>query len=196
LLDDFIKEETNITIVESGNTMKILALKFRISDKIILDNVVGGLELMVDCSQNDSIEFAFEKCPLIMNNDLASSSKEDDKVLLQKFNRFIDSLDMPVRIIEAVVVDNMRLGVIAKEDINEDEIYLSIKSSSVINTDTATVDGKPQLNSILDYHRSLSQDGGLDVLLLFLLHEKFISKERSKWAPYIDVFPTIEDMKQ
>ena len=179
LLDDFIKEETNITTVESGNTKKILALKFRISDKIILDKVVGGLEMM-DCSQEDSIQFTFEKCPLIMNNDLAPSSKEDDKVLLQKFNRFIDSLDMPVRKIEAVVVDNMRLGVIAKEDINEDEIYLSINSSSVINADTATVDGKPQMNSILDYHRTLSRDGGSDVLLLFLLHEKFISKERSK----------------
>ncbi len=197
-LMDALEEESKIGPThESDNAKKILALRFRISDKIILDKVVGGAMENMNCSQDDSKDFVFEKCPLTDINEINSSSRRDETALLQKFNTFIDGLDIPVRKIEAALVGNdMRLGVIAKKDINEDEIYLSVNSSSVINADTAKVKGKPQVNSILDYHRSLSRDGGLDVLLLFLLHEKFISKERSQWASYIGILPSSDDMKQ
>jgi hypothetical protein len=208
LLDSLLDEEKKINSAGTKGedlTKKILALKFRISDKVILDKVTGGVK-NVNCSQIDDVDSPknndIEKCPIHYEaNDVAihAPSKEDSAIsLLEKFNKFIESLDMPIQKVEATFVgEGMRIGVVAKENIDEGQVYLSINSSSVIDADTVKLEKEAsKMNTILDTYKESSRDGGFDILLLYLIHEKFISKEKSRWYPYIDLLPTIDEMKQ
>lgn len=197
LLDSFLGGDNNLDSNGKDMTKKILALKFRISDKSILYKVTAKTDDDLDCLHIDEKALPKKK-PLFHDYAVQKANMEDQTTsLLQKFNAFIDSLDMPVRNIEATVAGDMRIGVVAKEDIDEGDVYLSINTSSVINSNTARViEETSKMNTILNHNRSSSKDGGFDLLLLFLMHEKFILKEKSKWHAYIDLLPTIEDMKQ
>lgn len=179
---------------------KLIALKFRIADKKILYYAAGGMHNNIDCSLTQwslSYEAMEEADPAILLHESKGLevSIDNNEIMLKQFNAFIDGLDLPVRKIEARFVGDMRLGVVATEDISEGDIYLSINSSSVMNQDTATSGKTLAIDSVLDRYRYASKDGGFMVLLLFLMHEKFIAKDESSWHAYIDLLPNVEAMK-
>lgn len=200
LLNSLLEDNQPSNSLGEDPTKKILALKFRMADKRIFHNI-AAVNDDFDCSQIDDIEKNHPSVrgvsnPMI-NKPSESKTEMETSILLKKFNKFIDSLDMPVRKVEAKFVGgDMRIGVVATEDIEEGDVYLSINSSSVIDLDTATIETNGQMNKVLDLLKLSQQDGGFEVLLLFLLHERFISKQRSKWYPYLELLPTVYEMRQ
>ncbi len=199
LLNSLMEDNQPSDSLGEDPTKKILALKFRMADKMIFHNI-GAVNDDFDCSQIDDIEKNHPSVngvsnPII-NKPPESKTETETSILLEKFNKFIDSLDMPVRKVEAKFVGgDMRIGVVATEEIEEGDVYLSIHSSSVIDLDTATIETNGQMNKVLDLLTLSQQDGGFEVLLFFLLHEKFISQQRSTWHAYLELLPTVHEVR-
>jgi hypothetical protein len=180
-----------------GDDQLVLALRFRIEERKILESIA-------EQSHGESLTS--------MTNDDSSvpNSKEDLAAKISSFNAFIDSLDLPVNKIRAAqALDGMRLGTVATEDLELDEVYISLPPHAVIDTDSALANAaaesssSPHLLALLNKldiqsrHQQQQQGSGdgFDVLLVYLLRERFVRKEQSKWWPYLDLLPTVHDMK-
>mmetsp|Transcript_16301 Transcript_16301/g.23221 ORF Transcript_16301/g.23221 Transcript_16301/m.23221 type:complete len:935 (-) Transcript_16301:120-2924(-) len=181
---------------KSHREQALIALKFRISDKKILSqlsNVEGQ-----KCSQNDEISIdnfhdrniCDEGQDIIHPNKISTSS-------LENFKEFLNTLDIRNNMIEPRIVgDDMRLGAFATTDILEGDTYFSIHSDSTISLDTVMNGGYThQLSSFLSRYKHLRSNGGFYYILLYLMYEKFVSKEKSRFHPYLSILPSIEEMK-
>jgi len=51
-------------------------------------------------------------------------------------------------------------------------------------------------NEVLNVLKSDRSDGGFNVLLFYLLHETYVTKNESKWYPYIQMLPSLDDLKR
>jgi hypothetical protein len=166
----------------NSNEKLTLALRFRIEERKILDSIANTTSLMIDDE--------FMKPTAIFE-----SSDDDLGAKISAFNMFIDSLDLPVNKIRAQVVEGMRLGTVATEDLESEEAYISLPPNAVIDAVTALDDAEissPRLAALLKKLDSKQSDG-FDVLLVYLLHERFVRKDQSKWWPYLDLLPTVQD---
>ena len=71
--------------------------------------------------------------------------------------------------------------------------------SYIISLETATVEkGSSLTNEFLSVLKSHSPlDGGFDSQLFYLLHhETYVAKEGSKWYPYLQMLPSLDDLKR
>ena len=80
--------------------------------------------------------------------------------------------------------DNQGRGMVANEDIEEDEELFSIPRETIINID----------NCSLTKANSKARDGLLNLnqweaLIIVLLYELNVNGEKSKWSPYFDTLP-------
>ncbi len=167
---------------EDGKEKLALAVRFRIEERKILDIIASST--IVD---NDET-----------NKHIAVDTSDNDDLgaKLSAFNEFIDSLNLPVNKIRAQAVEGMRLGAAATEDLESDEVYISLPSNAVIDAATAVADAEtssPRLAALLKKLDSQQSDG-FDALLLYLLHERFVLKDKSKWWPYLDLLPTVQEV--
>lgn len=170
---------------EDGSEEKlVLALRFRIEERKILDSIANTTSLIDDTS--------------MMKPTVSESPPGDDlDVKISSFNAFIDSLDLPVNKIRAQAVEGLRLGTVATEDLESEEAYISLPPNAVIDAVTALADAEissPRLAALLKKFDSQQRSDGFDALLVYLLHERFVSKGQSKWWPYLDLLPTVEDV--
>ena len=196
----------NRNTLEVDNSRKILALKFRISDKHILSHIGNVEESDVCVVTNLDHENAFfsQYANNQIRNTNSTAKKEtfsnvhNDKLI--SFNEFLSKLDIPLKKIRPHYFgDGMRFGAIATEDLEPAEPYISINDNSVMSVDTAVAVNHPNMhrtNQILERFRSNPTDGGFNTLLLYLLHETFIMKDTSFWFPYISLLPTVNDLKE
>jgi len=187
---------------ESHSIQSILALKFRIADKRILAHV--GVIVFEQCTElrvttpTSAIPDMAVKM-IVANPSLTHDRKEEIQISIERFNAFIDSLHLPVCNIRASYIDDdIRVGVVATKDIQEGEIYLSMPpSSSILSSETATIgDNRLLSNNLLDALKSNHRDGGFDTLLFYLLHETYVAKKESKWHPYIQMLPSLDDLSR
>ena len=84
-------------------------------------------------------------------------------------------------------IQGYEYGLIATEDINEDEIIAEIPEEHLLNFKSA-------MNSSIS--STLKEIEGLDegtMILLFLIHQRFVEKD-SHWKPYFDSFGKIETL--
>jgi len=175
-LEEAEKEE------EGGKEKLALAVRFRIEERKILDSIASTILNNIDEPEKHIA--------------VDTSSDDDLGAKLSSFNEFIDSLNLPANKIRAQAVEGMRLGTVATEDLESEEVYISLPSSAVIDTVTAVADAEtssPRLATLLNKLDSKQSDG-FDVLLVYLLHERFVLKDKSKWWPYLDLLPTIEEV--
>lgn len=119
-----------------------------------------------------------------------------DKV--DRFNAWTKALNFPVLKIEAAVIDKVRLGTVAITNIGENEPYISVPVSATIDRYSAAEDPKvgPIISGIrtavLDI-QSVEWDADFDTLLVYLVHEMFITAEEGVFWPYLSMFPPVED---
>ena len=181
-----------------GDDQLVLALRFRIEERKILESIA-------EQPHDNSL------ASMIDNESIVPNSKEDLAAKISSFNAFIDSLDLPVNKIRAAqALDGMRLGTVATEDLELDDAYISLPPHAVIDSASALADAaadaesSPHLLALLHKLDTVSRQqqqqrqgsgDGFDVLLVYLLHERFVRKEQSKWWPYLDLLPTVHDMK-
>ncbi|KAL7492110.1 hypothetical protein ACHAWT_001862 [Skeletonema menzelii] len=164
-----------------GKEQLALAVRFRLEERKILDSIAS----------------------IVLNNDESKThivvDRADDDHLdakLSSFNQFIDSLNLPVNKIRAQAVEGMRLGAVATEDLESEEVYISLPPNAVIDAASAVADAEtssPRLAALLKKLDSQPSDG-FDVLLVYLLHERYVLKNDSKWWPYLDLLPTVQEV--
>ena len=199
------QSNANLNTLDFDNSRKILALKFRVSDKHILSRI-ANVEERDMCAVTDvhqeNIFFSQHTNNQITNTlstttKIAHSNDYNDKLI--RFNEFLTKLDIPLKKIKPHYFgDGIRLGAIATEDLESGDPYISINDNSVISVDTAFAENHPKkhrINQILERFRSNPTNGGFHALLLYLLHETFVMKEKSFWFPYISLLPTVDDLK-
>lgn len=187
----------------------IVALKFVIAEKHTLSKIASvnfsdcattGNNRIYNLSESTSTLDLFDSLANDSQNLIIPEldSKKVEEFILA-FNSFIDDLDVPIRKIRAAHVGDMRIGAIATEDIKEGEVYFSaLSSTSVIDVDSAEIDDQQSMaKAVLEsIKESNSGDGGFRAVLFYLLHEKLVMKEKSKWFPYLQILPTVEDLNR
>ena len=164
-------------------------MRFRLEERKILTHIADSID-------NEPV------LPQTTSNEQTDTTKSLDKKV-EDFNSFIQTLNLPLNKIEAKVVgDGMRVGAFAIEVIELEEPYISIHGNSVIDVDTALAGVKDKtstLASVLEKY-SVNMNGsrsdGFDALLIYLLHERFVMKEESRWWPYLDLLPSIEELSE
>ena len=167
-----------------------LAFRFRLEERKILTHIADSIKDETVLSQTTS------------NEQTGNAVKSLDKKV-EAFNSFIQTLNLPLNKIEAKVVgDGMRVGAFAVDDIELDEPYISLHADSVIDVDTALAGVKNQTSNLATLLKKYSvnmngsHNDGFDVLVIYLLHERFVMKEESRWWPYIDLLPSIEELSE
>ena len=188
--DDQLQPEGIEQIGPHDDHQLTLALRFRAEEKRILHNVASSED---GPEVQDGHEPEHE-----ITDPFGSRHVLEQKVVA--FNSFVESLNLPLNKLEARVVgDGVRLGAFATEDLGVDDAYISLPPSSVIDTNTAlaNVDKESKFADLLRKYARLNNAGkndGFEVLLLYLLHERFVLKEQSRWWAYLDLLPTIKEM--
>ena len=156
-----------------------VAWRFRLEERRILSSIASSTDQATDDSffLEVAVEFSLE-----------------EKV--RDFNSFITSLQLPVNKLEARILDNgMRVGTFAKEPIEEDDIYISLPANTTIDYNNAIKDAPPDLKRLLQKYDKLMDVDGFMTLLIYLVHERFVKKDQSKWWPYLNLLPTIGEMQ-
>ena len=169
-----------------GIEMKSLALKFRIEEKKLLHKIT---EIMVD--KGNKFDSTVHSIGNTTNYSTLSSRVDD-------FNLFLQQINFPINHIKAKVVDNgMRLGAIATKDLNLGDTYLSIPIEWTISIDT--IDNSalwiPIKHLLPTYNHAQSQNA-FTLLILYVIHERYVLQEESKWWPYLYLLPTFDDMTE
>jgi len=166
-----------------------LALRFRLEERKILTRVAHSIEDEPVLDQTTS-------------NEQTDMTKILDKKV-EAFNFFIQTLNLPLNKIEANVVgDGMRVGAFAIADIELDVPYISLHGNSVIDVDNALAGVKNKTSNLATLLKKYSvnmngsRSDGFDALLIYLLHERFVMKEESRWWPYLDLLPSIEELSE
>mmetsp|Transcript_10248 Transcript_10248/g.22785 ORF Transcript_10248/g.22785 Transcript_10248/m.22785 type:complete len:700 (-) Transcript_10248:194-2293(-) len=168
-----------------GKDRLALALRFRIGERQILTSVAHSQD---ELGQHVKSENQMESSKILENLD--------EKLIA--FRSFVESLALPLNKIEPKVVRNgMRFGAFATDDLEVDDAYISLPANSVIDVTTALADSD-EASAFADLLRKYynSNGDGFDVLIFFLLHERFILKEQSRWWPYLNFLPSIEELSE
>lgn len=196
LTDDALRRRLNVAR-SRGKSQRAAALEFRLEDRRILAEVAKG--------EN-------ERRPKDETDPTSADSEEEEEEertrtlpeRVEKFNDFIASLDLPVNKIEARILegrggdrfgDISMLGAFATEDIGQEEVYISLSPGSVIDATTAISEAEQSSPGLADLLKKLAF-GDYYTIVLYLLHERFVVGERSKWWPYLDIMPTVGEMRR
>ena len=176
-----------------------LAIQFRVEEWKVLKEVAGITPNDCDAEnleRKDSNPDSFRNIERIKKPIPTQDGTLEERV--DSFNKFIDSLHLPVQKIKAAYIDDrMRIGVIAEEDIEKDDFYLSMQQSAIISPDKVSlVDATTEASQVLVRLQNRMVDGGFDALVFFLLYETLIRGYKSKWSPYIQILPTLQELQQ
>uniref|UniRef100_A0A7S2L968 SET domain-containing protein n=1 Tax=Leptocylindrus danicus TaxID=163516 RepID=A0A7S2L968_9STRA len=170
-----------------GSYQSQTALRFRVNEKIILDRLAQDdfavTEIASDVHKVDSTTCA---------SDTSSNSLHES---VNEFNLFANSLGFPVHHMEARIIGNgLRVGAVATKDLNIGEIYHSVPNESVICSNT--IMSNIQNDELKMFLQSVLSSGDeFHVLLLYILYERFLMKEKSNWWPYLQILPEIREFQ-
>jgi len=171
---------------EHGKEQLAIALQFRIEERKILVSVANSREIPHDDNRLDQSMM-----------HLRSNETELDESILE-FKAFVETFGLPVNKIEPKVVGNgIRIGAFATEFLNVGDAYISLPPTAVIGVDTALAHASktsPDLEFLLRQYSKQQRDG-FNVLLLFLLHERFVLGKKSVWWPYLNLLPKVSDLR-
>lgn len=135
---------------------------------------------------------------LTWNGKLEAQLTLHDKV--DRFNTWAKAQNFPILKIEAAILDNGVLGGIATSSLSHYETFISIPMSATINWFSAGNDPRvgPLISAVRDAVLDLPNadwDEDFDPLLLYLVHERFITREAGALWPYIALFPSHSELR-
>ena len=172
----------------------ITALLFRIREKGILTEVS---RVTIDEVYADTSAIAPSSCKV--DDSQLEENISDTRIIsiVNEFNNFVDNkLDLSVKHNKAVFLENgMRVGAIATKSLDEGDVYLSSNDGSEISAATALSDDSntPYVQHLFRTMQSAQDD--FHILLFHLMNQNFILRENSAWWPYLQLLPSIDEMK-
>jgi hypothetical protein len=95
--------------------------------------------------------------------------------------------------IRAAVIPKYRIGTLAKVDITEEEVYLAVPSTIIMEADTFfhNHDLSALLQSLFGQFKFRDDE---HELIFGLLYERFFLKSESKFWPYLQLLPSLEEL--
>lgn len=160
------------------NTVRTsLALDFRIKEKRLLHHL------------------AYSTIPTENNySPNSSDSNTDLQKRVEDFKKWLNSVTFPTNLIEPVLTQDKRIGVIATQDLKKGDIYLSIPNNWTIHLpDDFSGKGDQFLSTFSQtvYSSNVDIPEKEFVMLLFhLMHEYFTLGHNSVWWPYLNLLPS------
>ena len=136
---------------------------------------------------------AREPLPTVGVQDSAASPAQLLSSTVQVFNAWVASFSPAVLKIEAAVVGGgMRLGVLASQDLQPEEVYLSLPPDAVMSAQSARRSALE--GTFADLDSRFPRGDAYHELLFHLMFEAFVLGQNSTWAPYIATLPTSAEM--
>ncbi|GMH80612.1 hypothetical protein TL16_g08620 [Triparma laevis f. inornata] len=167
------EDEKRVKTLE-GN--EALAVRYRLSKKRILSEVAS------------SVGVVEEKAKVVSDDPTSLAEK------VANFNAFIESLNFPTNYLTAYLAGaEQRVGTKASRKIVAGEPYITVPNVAVMSSDTAATDSS-LVNELIARGKSMNDD--FHTLLFFTMHERFVSKSKSKWWPYLTLLPTLQDYQE
>jgi histone-lysine N-methyltransferase SETD3 len=145
----------------------------------------------------DMNQIVKEQLPNEPVDDKVSASESDslamEKLKVERFNEWIKQLNFPINHLTLEYINpTFGYGTFASKDLNQGEIYLSVPSQAWMDVDSAYRSPilKDFFKELYDKKRTIRirRDPTVE-LLVHLMVEKFIQKEKSFWFPYLEMLP-------
>lgn len=147
-----------------------LAVNFRLSRKRLLKEMVAKLQPAESGEISEAETEASLESIVVNLNNWVNAAAQDNKI-------------------KAMHVPGMRLGAVATTHLDKEDVYLSVPPKLIMDVETASkcdvlgpvfVELMEKFKQGDDYHQ----------MLFHLMYEKFVRKETSQWAPYLDSLPS------
>jgi len=126
----------------------------------------------------------------LLKNTMAKNELEQK---LEVFNTWFKGSQPSPAKIAAAYIPGFRIGTVAVDTIESETTYLGVPTSIILDSESAF-----QSSSLGDLIKQLSAKyktrDDFHELLLFLIHETFVSGARSPYWPYLHLLPRLEEM--
>ena len=123
----------------------------------------------------------------------SAESAEDARVWEKKaaaLNAWVQAHPETMTKIKAKHMPGMRIGTVATDDINPEEVYLKLSPDIIMDRDSALA--CPTLSFVWsELRKKMPRGDPYHELLLHLLHERLVKKEASTFWPYLDALPSM-----
>eukprot|EP00742_Colponemidia_sp_Colp-10_P004263 GILJ01004548.1.p1 GENE.GILJ01004548.1~~GILJ01004548.1.p1 ORF type:complete len:447 (-),score=75.82 GILJ01004548.1:54-1394(-) len=128
-------------------------------------------------------------CLLVLSSAfrIPQTQENDEQLggLVANFNDWVAKSNFPVNKLKVQVLPGMRAGAIATEEIQDNELYLSVPFDTIMSEQVL-----PRFKDLFAVTQELANQYGADnfhVLLFLLLQE--MHNPKSFWKPYLDLLP-------
>eukprot|EP01029_Cantina_marsupialis_P016869 TRINITY_DN378267_c0_g1_i1.p1 TRINITY_DN378267_c0_g1~~TRINITY_DN378267_c0_g1_i1.p1 ORF type:complete len:841 (+),score=238.25 TRINITY_DN378267_c0_g1_i1:47-2569(+) len=165
-----------------------LAIRFRLSAKHDLQTLIQAWSPIVPST------FQLPKVPTLSSKRYSSvSAFEEAQTLsledrLDFFEKFIEENHFTDEGISPILVEGMRIGVIAKHNLKRGQYYLGVPDDVIFSIDKATS------KVITGIFEKLGIKNAFPKLTLFLLYEYFVN-DQSVFKPYLEIIPSPFEME-
>ncbi|ETV96853.1 hypothetical protein, variant [Aphanomyces invadans] len=163
----------------------LLVVTFRLQRKLLLQDLVASLSpfpsVHLDASAVDAV-------PAATTADHPSSAQ--DKVA--RFHAWLAHSSLINKLRVEYIGHGMGYGTFATQAIAADDIYLAVPTALVM--DTASAMHTADLAAVFRHlERTSGHRDKMHELLLHVMHEAFVRRDASAYAPYLAMLPSLED---
>eukprot|EP00945_MAST-04E_sp_MAST-4E-sp1_P002179 g2179.t1 len=172
-----------------------VAIRYRMSQKRLLSLLIvehgartSASENKVDRKNSKEEKNSGGAKQLTPEEEFASDEKK-----AKEFNDWFAKFNAPVNKIKAAAVPGMRIGTITTEHVKAEEVYLGVPVESIMDSSSARQCDHlgPMFSELLAKH---PRGDAFHELLIHLVYERFVRKEKSFWWPYLNVIPSLPEM--
>ena len=110
------------------------------------------------------------------------------------FLKWFDSAGPAVRKIKPALIPGFRIGTIAASNIGAGEVYLTVPTKLIMDSEKAIAEGSGVSSLLLQLSGKYGNRDNFHELLLFLIYEYFSGGVDSFYWPYLSMLPRPEDM--
>lgn len=181
-LDEDLALMTDLDFESAGKRVNEHAVRFRASRKRILHEAYSSLSRQI----GESTE---RQATSEADGEAVEIELSPTELKLNRFLQWVSDHRFPVNHLELKYVSEaLGFGTFATKPLANGEVYLSVPVDIVINEQSA-LQSVPWIREVA---QALNDRDGL--LLLHLLDEKYGPKRHeSRWLPYLDMLPALED---
>jgi hypothetical protein len=181
------EEDALMLGVKGRSEVEVLAISYRRNQKLLLEQLIAAADEAARAALPQPTPSALEL-------------KAEIQPSIDAFMQWLMEMDVPVNRLQPEVTPSgglMRLGTVAVGDIQEEEIYISLPQSAIMDVRAAYADADlgPVIVSMAADEQQRYWHDDTDPLLMLLVYEAFVRREEGKWWPYIQLLPGPQEIR-
>mmetsp|Transcript_703 Transcript_703/g.894 ORF Transcript_703/g.894 Transcript_703/m.894 type:complete len:972 (+) Transcript_703:13-2928(+) len=159
------------------------------------ENVEVEVDALSSTTSTSMTSSSLESNIWTQHSDCENTNSNDSFLCaIAVFNQWVRSKNFPVQKIEARQVPGMRVGTLAIEPIQAEELYLAVPTNAVMDFSSAS-SSNALVESGLFQRLKKSGDGDFYALLFHLLYEFKVLGTESEYWPYMRLLPSLAEIK-